>query len=115
MRNTDGLDIAGHLSILADGDPIDVAFRGSVVILTLPSLRTGLGLRKRLGLAGRREWIDRVQATLASAGLELEIRVRSRQVARLAAGSRRGWLATRLGLAPLELKVRAILAEGLGL
>ena len=44
------------------------------------------------------------------AGLELHIRVGRRPVGRLAAGTRPGRLAAWLGLDPIELKVRPVLA-----
>src|SRR3954447_21560048 len=106
-----GLDVLGHLTILAEGRlSLDVEFRGDVVALEIPDLRAALALRGRMRRPERRAWLRRVQAALGRAGLELHIRVGRRRVGRLAAGSRPGRLAAWLGLDPVELKVRPVLA-----
>ncbi len=105
------LDLLGHLTILADGGrPLRVKFLGDVVALEIPDLRAALALRRRMRRPERRAWLRRVQAALGRAGLELHIRVGQRQVGRLAAGTRPGRLAAWLGLDPVELKVRPVLA-----
>src|ERR671912_572010 len=108
---TAALDVLGHLTILADGGrPLRVEFRGDVVALELPDLRAALALGGRMRRPERRAWLRRVQAALGRAGLELHIRVGRRQVGRLAADTRPGRLAAWLGLDPVELKVRPVLA-----
>ena len=105
------LDVLGHLTIVADGGrPLRVEFRGDVVSLEIPDLRAALALRGRMRRPERRAWLRRVQAALGRAGLELHIRVGRRQVGRLAAGTRPGRFATWLGLDPVELKARPVLA-----
>lgn len=106
----DGLEVVGHLSILVDNAPLQVEFRGAVIEVVLPDLRTVFDLRKRLLRSERRAWARSVQSILARTAQELQIRVRHHQIGRLAATSRRGWLAIFLGLDPLELKMGAILA-----
>ena len=101
----------GHLTILADGvRPLRVEFRGDVVALEVPDLRAALALRSRMRRPERRAWLRRVRAALGLAGLELHIRVGRRQIGRLAADTRPGRLAAWLGLDPMELKVRPVLA-----
>jgi hypothetical protein len=105
------LDVLGHLTILADGGrPLRVEFRGDVVSLEIPDLRAALALRGRMRRPERRAWLRRVQAALGRAGLELHICVGRRPVGRLAADTRPGRLAAWLGLDPVELKVRPVLA-----
>ena len=105
------LDVLGHLTILADGGrPLRVEFRGDVVSLEIPDLRAALALRGRMRRPERRAWLRRVQAALGRAGLELHIGVGRRPVGRLAAGTRPGRLATWLGLDPIELRARPVLA-----
>src|SRR4051812_5755751 len=105
------LDVLGHLTILADGGrPLRVEFLGDVVALEIPALPAALALRGRMRRPERRAWLRRVQTALVLAGLELHIRVGRRQVGRLAAGTRPGRLATWLGLDPIGLKVRPVLA-----
>src|SRR3954468_7694713 len=106
-----GLDVLGHLTILADGGrPLPVEGRGDVVALEVPDLRAALALRGRMRRPERRAWLRRVQAALGTAGLELHIRVGRRQIGRLAAGTRPGRLAVWLGLDPVELTARPVLA-----
>src|SRR5918998_6484035 len=105
------LDVLGHLTIVADGGrPLRVEFRGDVVALEIPDLRAALALRGRMRRSERRAWLRRVQAALGRAGLELQVRVGRRLVGRLAADTRPGRLAAWLGLDPVELKVRPVLA-----
>ena len=105
------LDVLGHLTIVADGGrPLRVEFCGDVVSLEIPDLRTALALRDRTRRPERRAWLRRVQAALGLAGLELHIRVGGRPVGRLAADSRPRRLAAWLGLDPVELKARPVLA-----
>ncbi len=106
-----GLDVLGNLTIHADGGrPIRVEFRGGVAALEIPDLRSALALRGRMRRPERRAWLRRVQVALGLAGLELQVRVGRRLVGRLAADTRPGRLATWLGLDPMELKVRPVLA-----
>jgi hypothetical protein len=103
--------VLGHLTIVADGGrPLRVEFRGDVVSLEIPDLRAALALRGRMRRRERRAWLRRVQAALGRAGLELHIRVGRRPVGRLAADTRPGRLAAWLGLDPVELEVRPVLA-----
>ena len=105
------LDVLGHLTIVADGGrPLRVELRGDVVSLEIPDLRAALALRGRMRRPERRAWLRRVQAALGRAGLEMHIRVGRRPVGRLAAGSRPGRIAAWLGLDPVELKARPVLA-----
>ncbi len=108
---TAALDVLGHLTILADGGrPLRVEFLGDVVALEIHDLRAALALRGRMRRPERRAWLLRAQSALGRAGLELHIRVGRRQVGRLAADTRPGRLAAWLGLDPMELKVRPVLA-----
>ena len=104
-----GLEILGHLTILGeDASRLSVEFRGDVVVLTLPDLRAALNLRRTMPRPRRRAWLIGAQAVLARAGLELQVWIGHRQVARLNAGSRPGRVATWLGLDPLELSLRPV-------
>jgi hypothetical protein len=105
-----GLEVVGHLSILADDAPLQVEFREGAIEVVLPDLRTALDLRKRFSRGERRAWARSVQSILARTGLELQVWMRRHQVGRLAATSRRRWLAVWLGVDPLELRIGAILA-----
>jgi hypothetical protein len=106
-----GVEVVGHLSILADDVPLHVELEGGAIKVLLPDLRTALGLRKRFSRRQRRAWTRLLQTTLASAGLELQVWVRRREVGRLAGKSRHGWLAALIGVDPLELRIGAILAS----
>ncbi len=108
------LEIVGQLSILADESPLQVDFRGSVIEVALPDLQTALRLAKGVSRGDRRSWMRSIQASLARAGLELQVSVGHRQVGRLAAKSRSSWLARLLGVAPMELKTGTILASLFG-
>ena len=118
MTETDGLtnalEVVGQLSILADEAPFQVDFRGGVIEVALPDFRTALCLVKRFSRGDRRSRMRSIQACLARAGLELRVLVRRRQVARLAAMSRPGWLARWLGVDPMELGAGTILASLVG-
>ena len=105
-----GIEVVGQLSILADDAPLRVAFKGGVIEVVLPHLRTAIKLRKRLSRDERRTWIRSVQSTLALTGLELQVWVSRHQVGRLAASSQRNWLAAGLGVDPFELNIGAIVA-----
>jgi len=106
-----GLEVLGHLTILGDDESrLQVEFRGDVVAIELSNLRAALVLRRTLPRVRRRAWLQRVREELVRAGLELQIWVARRQVARLAEDTRSGWVATWLGLDPLELRVRSVLA-----
>ena len=118
MPRPDGLtadvEVVGQLSILADESPLQVDFRGGVIEVALPDFRTALRLVKRFSRGDRRSWMLSIQASLARAGLELQVLVRRRQVGRLAATSRPGWLARWLGVDPMELGTGTILASLVG-
>jgi hypothetical protein len=109
-----GLDVVGRLSILADDAPFLVEFRGGTIEVVLPDLRTALHIRKRFSRGERRAWANSVRSIMARTGLELRVWVKRRQVGRLAATSRQGWLEVLLGVDPLELRIGAILATLLG-
>ncbi len=105
-----GLEVAGQLTVLADdGERIDVAFRGDVVTVSVADFRGLRGLRRRMPRPGR-GWLEQLRRELARAGLELQVWVGSRQIGRLAADSRAGRLARWLGIDPIELRIRSILA-----
>jgi hypothetical protein len=108
------LEVVGQLSILADEVPFQVDFRGRVIEVALPDLRTALRLARGLPRGDRRSWLLSSQASLARAGLELLVLVGRRPVARLAATSRPGRLARWLGLDPMEVESGTILASLLG-
>jgi len=105
-----GVEIVGQLSILADDEPLEIEFRGSVIVLALPDLTTALRLRRKLSRGERRLWTRRLQSTMAGTGLELQVWIKRRQIGWLAASSRGGWLATCFGVAPIELNIGALLA-----
>jgi hypothetical protein len=111
---TADIEVVGQLSILADDTPIQVEFRGRVVAVVLPDIRTAIRLVMRFSRADRRAWMRSIQASLARAGLELQVWVRRRQVGRLTATSRPGWIALRLGVDPMELRTSTILASLVG-
>ncbi len=104
------LDVVGQLSILADDAPFQVDFRGATIEVVFPELRAVFLLRKRFSRGERRAWANSVRSMMAVSGLELRVWVRSRQVARIAATSKRARLASLLGMDPLELRIGAILA-----
>ena len=107
------LAVLGHLTILGDdagAGRLSIEFRGGVVALELPDLRTALALRRKIPRAGRRAWLDRLRAALGHAGLEFLVEVGGLRVARLAADTRPGRLAAWLGLDPMEVELRPVLA-----
>ena len=104
------LDVDGRLTITAGDAPFQVEFRGDVVALVLPDLRAARTLGRTFTRLERRAWLRSFQALLGRTGLELQVWVGTRQVARLAGVTRTGRLAVWLGLDPLELQVRAVLA-----
>ena len=118
MPRPDGLtadiEVVGQLSILADEFPLQVDFRGGVIEVALPDFRTAFRLVKRFSRRDRRLWMRSIQASLARAGLELQVLVKRRRVGRLAASSRPGWLARSLGVDPMELGNGTILASLVG-
>lgn len=105
------LDVVGQLSILADDAPIDVEFRGDTIVVTVPDLATGSRIVRRLPLRDRRAWGNRLAAILARAGLEVQVWVGDRQVAGLKPGASQGLVARWLGVGPLDIRFRAILAS----
>jgi hypothetical protein len=109
-----GLDVVGRLSVLTDDMPFQVDCQGSTIDVILPDLQTALRLRKRLSRVGRRAWATSLRSTMALSGLELRVWVCGRQVGRIAATSKRGWLAFWLGLDPFELSISALLAALVG-
>ncbi len=109
-----GLDVVGHLSILADDAAFQVEFGADAVEVVLPDLRTALHLFKTFSRDDRRAWARSVHSVVARTGRELRIWVKHRQVGRLAAASQRGWLAAWLGVDPLEVNTGAVLATLLG-
>lgn len=115
MPRPDGLiadvEVVGQLSILADGTPLQVEFRGGVIEVALPDFRTALRLSKKLSRGDRRSWMRSIQASLARAGLQLQILVGHRLIGRLAVNSQPGWLSRWLGVDPMELRAATILAS----
>lgn len=105
-----GLDVVGHLSILADDAPFQVDFRGATIEVVFPDLRAVFRLRKGFSRGERRALANSARSMMALSGLELRVWVRGRQVGRLAARSKRRWLESWLGVDPLELRIGAILA-----
>jgi hypothetical protein len=109
----DGLDVVGQLSVLADDDtPFSVEFRGGVIAVLLPDFGTARRLRARpaSGKGERRAMIRRIQSILARSGLELQVWVRGRRLGRLTGSSRSTRLASLLGVDPMEIRIRDILA-----
>lgn len=104
------LDLAGHLSILADGQPLDVEFRGDVVAILLPDLRSARSLWRKLPRTDRRAGMGRLREGLTRSGLGLEVWVGRHRVVRLAAGSRPGRIASWVGLDPAEVGLGALAA-----
>lgn len=109
-----GIEVAGQLAILADDHPLHVEFAGDAVVVVFPDLRSALRLRRSFARGQRRALWESLRSTLARTGLELRVQVRDHEVGRLASTSRRNWLASWLGVDPLELKSRAILAALVG-
>lgn len=108
---THALDVAGQLAILADGHPLQVDFRGDVIAVVLPDRGAALALGRMLPRSGREAQIVVLQQGLARAGLVLEIWIGSRRVARLSDASRAGRLTSWLGLGPMEISLRPLLAS----
>ena len=105
---TERLEILGRLTILGEkADRFAVEFRGDVVALTIPNVRAALALRRKMSRPRRRAWLLRSQELLTRAGLELQVWIGGRQVARLGAVTRSGRLAAWLGLDPLEFTFRS--------
>lgn len=104
-----GLEVVGHLSILADDAPLQVEFRGEAIEVVLPDFRTALDLRKKFSRGERRAWLRSFQSTFGRMSLELRVLVRGHEIGRLKSTSRRGWLAAWFGVDPLELRLGAIL------
>ena len=97
------LELAGGLDIESDAGLLHVAFRGDVVALELPDLKSARRLGRLMRRGPRRAWLRRTDHMLAQAGIVLQVWVASRQVGRLGAGTRPSRLARWLGLDPLEL------------
>ena len=106
----DGLEVVGRLTVTADDTPFEVRFEGSRVVVQIPDLRAANRLRKTATGRDRTARLLALQEFLARAGLELSVLVHGRVVGRLSAASRTGWLAARLGVAPVQLGLLAILA-----
>ena len=106
-----GLEVIGNLTIVADDESrLNVEFHGNLVVFELPDVRTALALRRRFPRLERLAWLERLRAEATRAGLELQVWVGGRQIGRFAAETRTGWVANRLGLGPIELRVRSVLA-----
>ena len=116
MANTlaSRLDVAGQLSVLAGDVPIDVEFRGDVIVVTLPDLRAATRVLQQIPTRDRRAWGRRMVEVLARSGLEVQIWTQGRQIAELKPGQTPGLLARWLGVGPLGLRFRAILASMFG-
>ncbi len=106
-----GLEVMGHLSLMAGDQPIRVDFRGDVVAVELAGVRTALALRRRLTRAERIQWLDRTRALLERSGLELQLWVGSRMVGRMTGASRPRWASRLLGLGPVELNLGRFLSR----
>ena len=103
------LEVTGLLTVLGDSGSLRVEFQDDVIALVLPDLRSALALRRKLPRGARRAWLLRARDLLARTGLELQVWVGGRKVARLAGGTRSGLLAASLGLTPMELTLRSFL------
>ena len=109
-----GLEVVGRLSILADDAPFLIEFREAKLRSYFPTfgLRfiSGRSFREVSGEPGQtsyvRPWAGRI-SNFGSGG-------KRRQIGRLVAMRRDGWLAFLLGVDPLELRIGAILATPIG-
>lgn len=105
-----GLEVAGHLSFLADNTPLRVEFHGKSIDVIFPNIRAVFDLRSRLSRVDRRVRARSLQSLLMKLGFEVRVWVRGHKVGVLTAGSRSRWLARCLAVDPLELKISAIAA-----
>ena len=110
-NRTAGLEVAGQLSVLADGAPLEVTFRGDGIDVHVPDLVTAMKVRRTLKTARKGDRMRSVQNALARAGLELRFFIGGRRFGRLSSASRRGWLAALLGVAPMEVSAGAFLGS----
>lgn len=106
----DGLEVVGRLTVTADDTPFEVRFEGSRIVVQIPDLRAANRLRKTASGRDRTARLLALQTFLARAGLELSLLIHGRVVGRLSAASRTGWIAARLGVAPVQLGFLPILA-----
>jgi len=105
------LDVAGLLSILANGRPLHVEFRGDVVAVVLPDASAALALRRMIPRSGGDAGVRAIQEALARSGLTLEVWIGSSRVARLSGDSRPGRIGSWLGLGPVEIALRPLIAS----
>jgi hypothetical protein len=101
------IDAVGRLDLRSpDGVALCVEAADATVLIDVASLADLRRLARDLpGRAGRREWLRRTAGVARCGGFEFALRVRRREVARLRAEGRGSWLATLLGMAPLELSL----------
>ena len=94
------------------GESARIDAQGDLIVVELPSLRAGASIVGRWpGGQGRRRALRRIHEGLTGAGLKLEVKVGSRTIGRLGAGSRPGLASRLLGFDPLEIRFGGVLGS----
>jgi len=104
------LDVTANLSVTVDGVDLAVSTAGDRLRVQVPSLSAGLSVLRATPDGG-----SRLPEALAATGLTAEVRVGSAVVAVLGADAAAGRLARRLGLGPVQLRARGLVAAALRL
>ena len=103
---TTPLDVFADLSLLANGEGVQVSAEGDTIVVDLPSLRAGsvlLGLVPAQG-SQRAAYAEQIQDALRMADLTAEMRVQGDTVVRLGAKARPGAVSRLLQLGPAEVR-----------
>ncbi len=104
------LNITGEVQALIADKTVLVRAKGDVITIDIPTIRVGI---MALRGAGRRKQRTRMlsgaDSALRFALLTVDFRLAGGTVAKLGSGVRPGWLSHLLGLAPLGVKLSAVL------
>lgn len=103
-----GLDVAGQLDLAIDSFTCTAMFKGDVIVLALPDVRTALALRTRLPQAI--PMLRQAQPYLGQAGLQIAIEIAGRRVGQFREGLASNWLSRRLKIDPFRIEARGLLA-----
>lgn len=100
------LDVLANLSMVANGDDVNVRADGSTVVVELSSFRAGTSLLGLVPLQGRAgaQHLARFNDALRMADLTVEVRVREDTVARLGAKAQAGSVSRLLSLGEVEVR-----------
>lgn len=100
------LEVLADLTLAVDGEDVEIRGDGDLIIIDLPSLRTG---RKLLGAGPfrreqRSQGANQVNGALKAAGLTVDVRLRGDTIARLGARAQPNAIARLLNLGDFEVR-----------